>query len=227
MADIDLGPIIKARQEIEARRRSAADFQKKVKDRRGNESSIWNPAVGGEAAFKQQNTDVDKALDAFDKGPLGSLLTTGAGNSTLALQTGQANQDYLSGAGGDTTHAWYQKYGNEPAAFVPGVVSTLLNRFAGGSPKPGASIPRIMAPYLAEGVTSGLVGYGAKERAEGERPQDADSSKFWGNVGEGWGAGSILGGTFKAAKGAPPAGGNSGGGQGGNIAIHRPSIRGK
>jgi hypothetical protein len=202
MADVDLGPIIKARQEIEARRRSAADFQKKVKDRRGIETTIWNPAVGGEAAFKQQNTDVDKALGAFDKGPLGSLLTTGAGKSTLSLEAGKTNQTYLNGP----THDWYQKYGTEPAALVPGVVSTMFNRFA-DSPKPGATVTRILAPYLAEGAGSGLLGYLAKNRADKQQetnPKDADVARLWGNVGEGWVLDLYLGGHLRLRKALRP-----------------------
>jgi hypothetical protein len=152
--------------------------------------------------FLSDNADIITSL----KGAVeieNSNAAIGTQQSALDLNRQQVNQNYLN----SPTHALYQQYGTEPAALVPGVAGTLFNRFV-GTPKPGASIPRILAPYVAEGLATGGLGYFAKQRAESEEktnPQDADVSRLWGNVGEGWGAGSVLGGIFKAAKGAPPA----------------------
>jgi hypothetical protein len=206
---IDINKLLEQRQEIDRRRRPATDFQKKVLDKNGNEKWIWNPAVGGEAAFKEQNQKIDDQLKAFDEGPQGKMLKAGAAETELTTNALGKNQRYLEGP----THDWYRKYGGEPAALIPGVVSTMFNRFA-DTPKPGASTARILTPYIAEGLATGLLGYGALKRAgeiEKTDPEGADVDRFWGNVGEGWGAGSVLGGIFKAAKGAPPEEGSGGG----------------
>lgn len=94
-------------------------------------------------------------------------------------------------------HKLMEGISGAPTQFGAGVGATLLNRFLPGVK--GGTIAQRFAPYIAEGLATGYLGYTGGEQAKTEEDaKTRDIGRLIGDTGMGWAGGSVLGGTYRA-----------------------------